>query len=371
MKGRSCSNNMVINVAFVFYLKDSLGGAERRIIRIYNELCTYYQHINCCIIVRGCEKETALSIFDKCDCNTESIGEIKAFKNNVGCLVHIVRNRKYDIVHYFDASRYNNCLQLVCGITNKRTIYSICSYAEAYNACSKKHMKWVHRQLKYANCVDLLNPLGEDKIIKHIKKAKLTITPGTFTDLNVFKPATKEKIMLYSAARLEESKNPMLLFRAINLCQRIIRTNEYKVIVLGKGEYEKILKDYIKDNGLSDILHMVGYRKVSEYMPVAKVFFSLQQLENYPSQSLAEATACGCYSIITDVGDSRKCANDCFAKFIEAEPKYLASAIVEYIDMKETKKKNIIFEARRFAEEFYSIERSIEYFKKLVEGLVK
>ena len=354
-----------MRVAFMFFLRDSLGGAERRLLRIYNAICTEDNSIECDIIVRGCDKKTALNLFEQADCDVSNFFQIVAFKSPVISLLFLLKSN-YDIVHFFDASRYNVITQLICKIRGKKNVYSICSYYDAYNLSNRSHMNIVGKQLRMADIVDLLYPGGKEFISKKIDKGKLYVTPGTFTDLKLFKPVNKGKIILYAAARLEESKNPVLFIEGINACKNILIQEGYKVYILGKGKYEEFLRKYIKDNGLSDIVKMIGYDTTSKYLPYAPIFCSLQCVENYPSQSLAEAVASGCYVIVTDVGDSQKCASETFASFINCNPEGLADALNKYIKLSDEEKRSVVKNARAFAEVNYSIEASKEYFKNIL-----
>ena len=355
-----------MNFAFLFYLKDSFGGAERRIARIYNELCAEEKKIKCDVVVRGCNKETALRLFQQADCDITHFNRLLAFKSPLICLLYLIFTRRYKLVHFFDACNYNIAVQFACKLRGKKSIYTVCDYQEAYNILPESQMKRVKKQLHLADYIDLLNPTGEGFISQHIKHGKLSITPGTFTDLDVFVPQKKEKTIVYAAARLEDSKNPRLFIQGINNCKEVIKDNGCSVYLLGKGKDEQYLKDYIKQNELDQIVHMVGYDKTSKYLPTASVFFSLQKLENYPSQSLVEAAACGCYLIITDVGDSRKCADESFASFIKDDPNELSQSLIKYINFTEEQKEKIVRDARKFSEIHYSIEDSKKYFKELL-----
>lgn len=355
-----------MKVVFVFWLKDSFGGAERRLARIYNELCADEQSIKCDIVLRGCGRDTALRLFEKADCDISNINRIIAFKSSILCLLYIFFSRQYRLVHFLGAAGFNVAMQMLCKISGKKSLYTVCSYREAYNIFPHTYMRKMITLLHRVDYVDLLYPSGYSYILQHIKKGKVSVTPGTFTDLSVFNPLEKEHILVYAAARLEDSKNPILFIKGINLCKKALRQEGFKVYLLGKGKYEDYLKQYIEDNNLSDFVEMVGYDKTSKYLPKAGVFCSLQKLENYPSQSLAEAAASGCYLIITDVGDSRRCADEAFASFINDSPEELAEAIKKYIELSDDEKKSVVKNARVFAEENYSIEASKEYFKSLL-----
>lgn len=354
-----------MSIAFLFGLKNSLGGAERRLTRVYNEICAENDDLKCDIVIYGCNLNTALALLRNADCDVSQINHIYAFKNRLKCLLYVLLLYKYKSIHFFGAGKL--IVQLACKLINKKNIYTVCSYKEAYNCLPKNQMGMVKFSLCLADHVDLLYPAGADFISQYVKKENLSITPGTFTDLDVFKPQKKSKTIVYAAARLEDAKNPILFIESINECRDEIRTAGYKVVLLGQGKYEEHLHNYVKENELTDIVCLTGYDRTSKFMPTASVFFSTQKLENYPSQSLAEAAACGCYLIITDVGDSRRCADESFAAFVKAEPKALAQALVKYIDFSQEEKEAIIAKARAFAEENYSIEKSKKYYAEILK----
>lgn len=358
-----------MRVALVFMLKDSLGGAERRLVRVFSEICKTYADFKCDLVLRNCNEETAIRLLKHADCDVDVFQSVRCFERPIDSILHILISPQYDIVHFFSGCRYNIVCQLLCKIRGKKNLYTVCGYGEAYNTFSESHMKLVRTQLKLADAVDVLYPSGETYIKSVAKDRLVRITPGTFTDLSVFTPEKKNKTMLFAAARLEETKNPMLLIEACALCKEQLRQYGYRIVILGKGVLEKKMKARIVEENISDIVEMVGYAQTSLYLPQAEVFFSLQRQENYPSQSLAEAAACGCYCIITDVGDSRYCANESFAAFVEEQPSVLAEAICNYLEL--VNKDNIVYNARMFAEKNYTIDASKEYFIDLFREMME
>lgn len=360
-----------MDIAFVFGSKNFFGGVQRRLTRIYNEICAENDDLKCDIVIRGCDLNTALALFRRADCDVANINHICAFKSPLKFLLHVLFLSKYKIIHFFGAGKQNIVLQLICKLCNKNNIYTICSYQEAYNCHPAKRMRKVKLQLRLADHVDLLYPSGAEFISRYVKKGRLTITPGTFTDLTIFKPQEKDKTIVYAAARLEDAKDPILFIESINEASNAIRTAGYRVILLGQGKYEEYLHNYVKDHDLTDIVHLAGYDKTSKFMPKANVFFSTQKLENYPSQSLAEAAACGNYLIITDVGDSRRCAEESFAAFVNPQKEELAQALVRYFAFSDQEKESIAAKARAYAETHYSIEEGKKYYLEILKRLNK
>lgn len=355
-----------MKIAFIGFWTNYPGGLLRRICRVYSLLCSQNENLSCDILLvgRSKRKEKSETFFNKIDCSTDNLRIIRM--NAVECLFLLLFTNRYSLVHFWGNSRFPEVLQRAMRIKKQKALYTVCDYRVGYDLFEGSVMKRAKRLIRNAEYIDLLYPAAEN-FIRDNTRGRVFITPGTFTDLKIFKPANKEKIMVYAAARLEDSKNPILLVKSVNLCRDEIRKNGYRVIVLGDGEYKEYLKSYIRENDLSDIVVLAEYQKTSKYLPSAEVFFSLQKNENYPSQSLAEAVACGCYSIITDVGDSRKCATEQFASFVEETDAAVAMAIIKYFSMGEDEKRNIINSAREFALQNYSIDKIKDYYMSLID----
>lgn len=360
-----------MDIALIFGFANSFGGAERRLSRIYNEICAENDDIKCDIVVRGCDLNTALLQFKRVDCDSSNIHRIYVFTSKFKSMLYVLLSRQYKVIHFFDANKYNLGMLLACKLCNKKCIYTVCNYYEAYNCAPKRRMRRMKLQLRLVDHVDLLYPSGTDFVSRHVKKGRLTVTPGTFTDLTRFKPQQKDKTIVYAAARLEDSKDPIIFIESINEARNAIRAAGYRVILLGQGKYEGYLHNYVKDHELTDIVYLAGYDKTSKYMPTANVFFSTQKLENYPSQSLAEAAACGCYVIVTDVGDSRRCTDESFAAFVKPNKEELAQALVRYFAFSDQEKEAIVAKARAFAEAHFSIEDSKKYYLEILRRLDK
>ncbi len=64
----------------------------------------------------------------------------------------------------------------------------------------------------------------------------------------------------------------------------------------------------------------------------ARVFVSLQRTDNYPSQALLEAMACGAAAVATDVGLTWKLVDETVGARVKAEPAAVAEAVLALLD---------------------------------------
>lgn len=355
------------SIALQIYCVTEFGGAERRLIRIYNQIG---KTLKCDLIFRGCTEDEAKLRIKNADCDTRHIHKILCFSSNTKCWKHFLKyGREYDAIHFIDVCGFNIVTAIIGKLKRYKTLYTIALVSDAYNISAGRICMKMKLLLKLASAVDLLYPWAYEKLLKIRKGDNVSVTPGTYTDLKVFAPKEKENILVYAAARLEPLKNPELLVDACLLCSDELREKNYKVILLGKGVLEEKIKEKIAACRINDILLMPGYKKTSDYFPTAKAAVSLQLRENYPSQVIAEAAASGCFLIISDVGYSRKTADETFARFVDGTSQALADAIRDYIRRSDYEQHAISENARRYAVDHYNIELSIEYFQNIIAGM--
>ncbi len=351
-----------MKVVFLLYSCNRFGGAERRLLRVYNRLA---EKIPVDIIIRDGNKEQFKKAIKLADVKCNNFNKIMFINGRIKPLL-CIKKEKYSAIQIFDKSRFHICLLYFCKLISVKTICTFADFHYSYGLVDKKNKKLLKKQVKLLDKIDVLYPRGKTFFEKLSGKGNVYITPGTFTDLDLFYPKDKKNIMVFAAARLEIEKNPWLLVEACKICCDEIRKYKYQIWIMGCGFEEDKIKENIKINKLDDIIIMKGYQKTSDILPMARVFFALGKVENYPSQSQAEATASGCYIISTNVADSKLMVSDSFSALIEDKASDLAHEIKNYIMESEEKKEKFIKAAREFAIKNFNITRSIEYFEKMI-----
>lgn len=355
-------------IALTIYSDRDFGGAERRLIRIYNELG---KSKNCDLIIRG---ENSLEKFKirlkKSDCDISNINEIKLFKYSLSALIYLIFTDNYNVIHFFDiGERFNYVLSWFMKKKGVKTLLTIAFQNYAYGLMDKKTKQKLSKLLDISTAIDVLYPKGVTYLKSICSNREIYLTPGTFTNLEIFYPQKKKKIILFAAARLEIDKNAKMLIEASNICRDDIRRNDYLVMICGRGGEEAYLRKLIENYKIDDIVKMPGYVKVSEIFPSAELFISIDLIDNYPAQNVAEAVASGCSLICTDVGASRMCGDGTFTSFIGVKSDDLAKAIVDYMNKSDEEKIVMKNHAREYALKNYSINRSVEYFDKIISNL--
>lgn len=96
-------------------------------------------------------------------------------------------------------------------------------------------------------------------------------------------------------------------------------------------------------------------------MARSRVFLSIQEYENYPSQSLLEAMASGCAIVATNVGNTRLILDDSVADLVEPNAEAIFRAI-EALIRNPARAEVMGAEANKKARRLFTIERYSAYF---------
>lgn len=164
---------------------------------------------------------------------------------------------------------------------------------------------WI-QTLNSVHKIDVLNP-GHDL---HEWECKISVSPCSFpSKLNNLPEAfenNKKKLVVFCGA-FERNKNPIL---AIDIVEEYIRAtgDNVGIAMFGKGSLSGAVLDRISELNAKfqrPVASLLPPDKLGEYLSSANVFLSLQEIDNYPSQSVLEAMLMGCKIIATDVGDTK------------------------------------------------------------------
>ena len=134
------------------------------------------------------------------------------------------------------------------------------------------------------NSVVIFNPLNKFEIQKKSRE-KLKF--------NFYK---KSKVKLITVGRLVDQKDQLTLLKAINL----IKEKNIQLLIIGNGEGEKKLIDYIVKKKLSSVVKIISYKtNPYKYIKKANIFILTSKFEGLPNV-LLEALALKKYIISTN-----------------------------------------------------------------------
>ena len=152
-----------------------------------------------------------------------------------------------------------------------------------------------------------------NKIISVSEGVKQDILNNTFINKNkiitIYNPVPdhgyrikniiNKKFTLVTVGKLKSQKNHILLCNSINLLNDNIKKNIILHIV-GDGELENNLKNYIKSNQLGEIINLVGYKSdPMKFVTNCDLFVLSSDYEGLPTV-LIEAMYTGIYILSTD-----------------------------------------------------------------------
>ncbi len=153
-------------------------------------------------------------------------------------------------------------------------------------------------------------------------------SPCSFIDYGATAVGSKREQLTF-VSRLEPRKGLDILLEAL---PRIMEGHpRLTVKILGQGSLEGQVRKRVADLGLEQRVEAGFSHEPLAELAASPVFFSLQQRENYPSQSLLEAMACGNAVIATDVGLTRQLVDERVGRLIPYSAEALAAAVDELL----------------------------------------
>lgn len=259
-----------------------------------------------------------------------------------------------------------------------RTLYTIA--AAHLSLYSLRGRLDVYRACMSVRRVDALDSEVAASLARRLplRRSTITVTPGSFVDLDVFSPLPAR-----------EKKNRIAFVGTFNDAKQVFRTLERLQAVhaglVARGhhdvEYVFLGRDSVGSPSATAIIGQLAatgipvrsyYAKSpSAELRECKVFLSVQRLENYPSKALLEAMAAGCLPIVTDVGKSRQVASDDFAWFVPGS--FDAPDIVQATDailrLPHVDFDHRVSLARDFLARRFSIDAMTRYYLDLYDAL--
>lgn len=189
------------------------------------------------------------------------------------------------------------------------------------------------------------------------KEGKLLTSPCSFIAGAHRQRISRNKIIdLLMVARFVKLKGYELFFNAIPF----LKHKELNIHLCGFGPLAKEIIEKAKK--INDHYIKVYYAENPvDIISASKIFLSLQEYENYPSQSLLEAMMVKTSVIATDVGSTRELLDEHNAILVKKDAAELAGAI-DYLLEDKSKRTQFADKAYNVCLQKHSIERFGDYF---------
>jgi glycosyltransferase involved in cell wall biosynthesis len=213
--------------------------------------------------------------------------------------------------------------------------------------------------LRRCDAVDAVSPAVKENLVRHgVRPERVHVAPCTFTDCDHFAPAAEKKDWVVFAGRFVETKNPLLFVQAI---PEICRAHpQIRFLMFGGGPLQEDVEREIARLKVSNVVSVRYEADLAPWLAQSKVFVSVQVDENYSSQALLEAMACGNAIVASDVGETYRWVDEEAGARIQSTPDALASAIIalfEHPELLERKGKK----ARERASQEHTVEQFARY----------
>jgi glycosyltransferase involved in cell wall biosynthesis len=200
------------------------------------------------------------------------------------------------------------------------------------------------------------------------KPGAITLTPGSFVDLESYKPAPTQKDRFTFIGLFSETKQAFRLARALPVINEAL-----KKAGIARPEF-RFLGRETRTPGIAEILAdmrgQVDAESMFELDPnrvlsESKVVFSLQNITNYPSKALLEGMASGALPVVTDVGSTRRIASPDFSEFVPRDfsANELADACLRVMRLDEATRRARVELMRHFLRQNFSIEAMAKYYE--------
>jgi glycosyltransferase involved in cell wall biosynthesis len=242
-----------------------------------------------------------------------------------------------------------------------------------FSHLSETPQKDWHRQYDlfnraHAECdkIDILSPFILDGLQQrgiNLHQDRFSITACSFTDYSRCKIGDKSRFSVVFAARLEKDKNPLDFVEA-----SLELANEFQDVqfhIAGDGRLAGKIREQLESRLHSNIKFHGFLDNPAELFAESSLFVSIQSTNNYPSQAVLEAMACGNAVIATDVGDTRLFVNNENGFLISPGVQELTRTLRQCLQNRELVLKKG-HEAANFVRKNFTIERAVDYYMNLI-----
>ncbi|MEG1090312.1 MAG: glycosyltransferase [Acinetobacter sp.] len=357
-----------MKVLIYFNGRSRLGGVERRITRVLAAIAGEH----------GIDAKVVFKLYEPEERVVSSYVSILGENSlqYIGCsnymqVAKCVVKEKPDWIMY--TAGYGSMMPFLlagCLVKAKRLLLSVTTTTSMLKFRSRKEKVLFVMAIKLSTQIDCLYPEATSLLKSRFHKKTITTTPCPTTNLNLFRPIQKQKTIVFLSRWIKE-KNPRLFIDAISTIREKVLEHGYRVVMGGNASNvadTDEIKSYIASLHLEDIIVTPGYVEAQDYLPSANMFLSLQDVTNYPSQSLLEAIASGCYIIATNTGETGLLVKENFGKVCECDATSIGEMILRYFEMTNEQHQHIINDARDFAVTHFSMSASTSYFYNILNG---
>lgn len=238
--------------------------------------------------------------------------------------------------------------------------------SQSAHKLSSQVLSWL-KNGAYINCISETIAQSYKRAVSDPKVSERVFTaPCSFTDYSKVFIARKERLVAF-VARMEKVKHPEIFAAAISILAKY--RNDFRAVMLGRGRLDRKIDSLIAKNKLGHVLQRFYTPRPLEILSRAAIFVSIQEFDNYSSQSLMEAMASGCAVVASDRGETGKLVTDDTGFRVPLS----AEAVAERLDYMLNHFDDTIamgLQARKKVMQEHTIERYVSYLEGVYERIV-
>jgi glycosyltransferase involved in cell wall biosynthesis len=195
---------------------------------------------------------------------------------------------------------------------------------------------WLFRRaLRRAHVVDALSETVRETLRREgVGADHIRVPAGSSVDTERFRPADQKRPLIVFCGRLIPEKQPTLFLEACRIVRDRLsaEVHDLRFLVLGDGPLRHDVDQLVVRHGLAPWITIGWSPQVESVLSEALIFASLQRTDNYPSQALLEAMACGAAVVATDVGLTARLVDPAVGRRVEPAPAKIAEAMIELLE---------------------------------------
>ena len=198
-------------------------------------------------------------------------------------------------------------------------------------------------------------------------------------DLNDFRPSTENRLNLRNelgtspnsflvgqVGRFHPQKNHLGFLKAA--CQLSSNFSQIHFLLVGEGvsSENQLLSDYIKENNLCSVVHLMGLRHdVSYVMSALDILVSPSTHGEAFPNVLGEAMSCGVPCVVTDVGDSAEIVGNTGFVVKCSDTSDLVTKISKLINLSKSQRSQLSINARIRVQLEYNILNIVKLYESV------
>lgn len=176
----------------------------------------------------------------------------------------LIKEDFFDIIHIhmsYKGSFYRKYyVAKLCKKYDKKIIIHLhgSEFKDFYNRGNKKRKARIKKMFSSANITIVLGKYWEKFICSIAPEANVVVINNAVVIPDVPEKSVKDKRVLLFLGALIQRKGVMDLLKAAKSI-RNDGIDNFKLLIAGAGEEEKKLKEYVKENNMSDIVNFIGW----------------------------------------------------------------------------------------------------------------